>query len=696
MTTFEMLKFFNENSTIMGNGSNNGEQQIDEEQYEDIILKKTLQLGELSQTESTEGLIFFAGTDKARVIAEILEERGWSRTKDHNVTNFTIKWCLAHQVDWNQFQEGKQLINNIPGQLAFADKINLWYTIKDYLRNRRTLDGNHIQTFLPMTFILDDESEVAEFLRSFKKQNRTWICKPRYSYAGRGIYVISVNSDLNTIFKFKIGNGNRLQLQPRLPGYLMQEYISRPLLIKGRKFDIRVHWLVAWTKPLLVFYNHNASVVRLSLNLYREFDFDRATHLTNLSVQENHYRYAFSQEATGMTMNQLNNYFNRCFRPFHPKMCQDWVMTVMQERMQTIIRHVIRASKDKLARGAGQFGFFGCDFLLDENFRIWLLEINDNPGVGWGNSRLNTATKPLFEETLNIVFECFKKYKNNQSLLPIECLKNYQLIYNEDNDTDRLIRDDNQLFTDRLSIRYVIKETSSRTYFHRILPHVNTSRSLTNKNDININSNNNISLSLGNIKDSSSSIDDIIPLNLLKITETSKVSSVINTTPINLNIINKTDDTNETIEPLKHDDDIALERLMKSKKIEKNNFHIKSSLSISTTMNRSSSIKINKTNIKRNISTANTFNIQRKKRLDLTPIIIDKKRYIQRNSIILRSTETIKKEDNISKSQIIFHKQEQDDISKNEIIFQEHEQQDNQSSIISIANIIPLELCPSN
>ena len=61
-----------------------------------------------------------------------------------------------------------------------------------------------------------------------------------------------------------------------------RRYISRPLLIKGRKFDMRVHWLVAWTKPLIVFYNHNASVIRLSLNLYREFDFDRATHLTNL------------------------------------------------------------------------------------------------------------------------------------------------------------------------------------------------------------------------------------------------------------------------------------------------------------------------------------------------------------------------------------------------------------------------------
>lgn len=101
-------------------------------------------------------------------ISEILEERGWSRTKDHSVTNFTIKWCLAHQVDWNQFQAGKQLINNIPGQLTFSDKINLWNTVRDYLAHRRTLDGNHIQIFLPMTFVLDDEREISAFLRSYK------------------------------------------------------------------------------------------------------------------------------------------------------------------------------------------------------------------------------------------------------------------------------------------------------------------------------------------------------------------------------------------------------------------------------------------------------------------------------------------------------------------------------------------------
>jgi len=101
-------------------------------------------------------------------ISEILEERGWSRTKDHNVTNYTIKWCLEHQVDWKKFQEGKQLINNIPGQITFADKVNLWYTIRDYINKRRNTHANYIQTFLPMTFILDEDNEVTEFLRIYK------------------------------------------------------------------------------------------------------------------------------------------------------------------------------------------------------------------------------------------------------------------------------------------------------------------------------------------------------------------------------------------------------------------------------------------------------------------------------------------------------------------------------------------------
>ncbi|CAF0886163.1 unnamed protein product, partial [Didymodactylos carnosus] len=488
-------------------------------------------------------------------ISDILEKRGWIRTKDRNFTQYTIKWCLERNVDWSKFEPGQQLVNNIPGQIYFADKVNLWYTIREYIIDRRQkASETHIHNFLPMTFVLDNENEVNEFLRVYKKHNRTWICKPRYSYAGtkmnchiiinnneyyvfkgRGIYVITVNSDLNTIFKLKVGTGNRLQYQPKVPGYLMQEQ----------------------------------------------------------SVQENHYRYAFSQENTGMTMTQLNHYFNQCFRPFNPNMCEDWVMKVMQTRMQSIIRHVIRASKDKLTCTPGFFGIYGCDFLLDENFRIWLLEVNDNPGVGWGNTRVNTTTKPLFEETLDIVWECFQKNKNGKSLLPIECLKNYQLIYNEDDDNISTSRDESQSYIQRSSVvsRYTMRDTTNT---HLSRARVKTAATIT----------------------------------VARVNDNQNESSIQKDSLRNL--------ANITNEPLKHDDDIELERLETNSKVKQsvklpNRSRVV--LNNNNNNNNNTNNNNNNNNNKRPISVSNSFIIRRKREIILTPMSTIKKRHLQRNSI---------------------------------------------------------------
>ncbi|CAF4352338.1 unnamed protein product, partial [Adineta steineri] len=142
-------------------------------------------------------------------------------------------------------------------------------------------------------------------------------------------------------------------------------------------------------------------------------------------------------------------------------------------------RQVVRASKHKLERIAGHFGLFGCDFLLDESFRLWLLEVNDNPGVGWGNTQVNTTTKPLFEETLNIVFECFDNYKNKRPVLPVECLKNYKLIYNENDDAASILNDDIQVFNERATVRPTIKDLRPRTPLTKTLPQINANRSST-------------------------------------------------------------------------------------------------------------------------------------------------------------------------------------------------------------------------
>jgi hypothetical protein len=181
-----------------------------------------------------------------------------------------------------------------------------------------------------------------------------------------------------------------------------------------------------------------------------------------------------------------------------------------------------------------------------------------------------------------------------------------------------------------------------------MLPRINTTRTSTNQTDASSNITNNTILPLVNITNIDSSIvtrglsnsPTILPSSSV-ISTSPLISSIIDTPFLISPVINETD---ETIEPLKHEDDIELERLLKPKKSEKL-VKSKSSLSTPLTTTNRPIIRINKSSIKRALSTATLLSIQRKKRIDLTPIIVNNKRYTHRNTIISTCTETTTKDD---------------------------------------------------
>lgn len=56
-------------------------------------------------------------------------------------------------------------------------------------------------------------------------------------------------------------------------------YIQNPLLLEGRKFDVRSYLLIACTMPYMIFFGHGYA--RLTLSPYDLHSRDLSSHLTN-------------------------------------------------------------------------------------------------------------------------------------------------------------------------------------------------------------------------------------------------------------------------------------------------------------------------------------------------------------------------------------------------------------------------------
>ena len=95
-----------------------------------------------------------------------------------------------------------------------------------------------------------DNGDFQNFIRT--KKNKCYITKPETGCQGKGIYITkNPTKDIN-ITEHQV----------------VQQYISRPLLMDGMKFDLRVYVLVSSIDPLRI-YVFNEGLVRLATVNYR-------------------------------------------------------------------------------------------------------------------------------------------------------------------------------------------------------------------------------------------------------------------------------------------------------------------------------------------------------------------------------------------------------------------------------------------
>jgi hypothetical protein len=76
-------------------------------------------------------------------------------------------------------------------------------------------------------------------------------------------------------------------------------------------------------------------------------------------------------------------------------------------RMKDIVIDTLVAVKPHLneTKRKNCFELLGYDFLIDEDFRVWLIEVNNNPHLGAPNDFMEKIVDELLNETLTITLD---------------------------------------------------------------------------------------------------------------------------------------------------------------------------------------------------------------------------------------------------------------------------------------------------
>ena len=142
---------------------------------------------------------------------------------------------------------------------------------------------------IPTTFILPNDFSL--FVEEYKKSpSLMWIMKPTSKSQGKGIFIINKLAQVK-----KWANSRSAQLAAR-DAYVISRYINDPLLIGGKKFDLRIYVLVTSYWPLKVYVYRHGFARFTTVNYSNEaHDLDNELmHLTNVAIQKHSDTYSHS------------------------------------------------------------------------------------------------------------------------------------------------------------------------------------------------------------------------------------------------------------------------------------------------------------------------------------------------------------------------------------------------------------------
>jgi Tubulin-tyrosine ligase family len=207
--------------------------------------------------------------------------------------------------------------------------------------------------------------------------------------------------------------------------YVIQAFICNELTWHGgKKFDLRMHWMIPSIDPLIVLFSDG--FVRVGSSTYDEVDFsDTTRHLTTMTHLDG--------EAKG-TMDEFKQliyeHFNRNYRNLSKRFKGGPYQHVRKQMMEAIaetvaaFREVTFGNANVTLRPENAFSLYGADFVLDNNLDIWYLEPQGGPGFIEDYDFKVALHRDMLRSTFSMMIEIQEKLEKDPlaNVLPL-CTK---------------------------------------------------------------------------------------------------------------------------------------------------------------------------------------------------------------------------------------------------------------------------------
>ena len=262
-------------------------------------------------------------------------------------------------------------------------------------RPERLPQNDDVSDLLPeITEILEKLSNnLPQF--DFNGTKNIWIVKPSGLSRGRGISCIDQLNDILT--NIKLHNQT-----------VIQKYIERPLIIKGRKFDIRQWVLVTNFNPLTI-YLFETPYIRFGAEEYHLEDFKNIfSQLTGNSIAKHSEKFQNSEiEGDMWEIDQFREYLKEKFG----KDC--W--PEIQEKIKKIVIYSLSTARHKIINRKNSHEILGFDIMIDESLNVYLIEINLSPDWTYSTKVTEKLVKIASEDMMKVVIDVAQ-----EQLKPVE------------------------------------------------------------------------------------------------------------------------------------------------------------------------------------------------------------------------------------------------------------------------------------